>query len=181
MRWLVDAIHANVSRKLNLLEAVHFAIASWSDVPVHVIQNCWMKCKIVPASVMAELRQQRDYGSPVGEDDETELAQLMQNLDCTNSVEQYVTVDDNEPTNDDDEHQVEYPGEATPTEDSDEEPIVTASEALACCIQLQAFLSYCDGGAAGLEHLAPVTDLVRRQCNLRKRQSTILTFLSPSK
>ena len=61
VRWILDAIHIRIDRKLNILEAEGFAISSWEEVPDQVICNCWTKCATVGAVTMADLTQLRDY------------------------------------------------------------------------------------------------------------------------
>jgi DDE superfamily endonuclease len=33
VRWLLDALHAKITRKINILEAAKYAIESWEQVP----------------------------------------------------------------------------------------------------------------------------------------------------
>ena len=50
VQWLLDATHSIIGRKLDILEAVCFAISRWDGIPEQVICNCWRKCDILEAA-----------------------------------------------------------------------------------------------------------------------------------
>ncbi len=129
-------MHANVTRKINLLEAVRFTIASWGDVPGKIIRNCWIKCGIVPINMVLELNQQPDYTKSVDDEVDTVLAELMSSMGCSQSVEEFVEMDDDEQTTEEVVDAVEYSAQVNNESESDEEPVISASEALSCCLQL---------------------------------------------
>lgn len=178
VRWLLDALHAKVTHKINLLEAVRFAIASWDDVPANVIQNCWIKCGIVPINVVLDLNQQRDYAKPVDDEVDTALAELMSSLGCLQSVEEFVEMDDDEQTTEEVVDVVEYPAQVNNESESDEEPVISASEALSCCVQLQSYLACTDDCDDCAKHIAQITHVVRGHCQERKKQVPITSYFN---
>ena len=66
---------------------MRFAISSWEGVPEQVLRNCWSKCVIVGAVMMAYLTQLRDYNKRIGRSVEDELTKLMEGLTCAISVD----------------------------------------------------------------------------------------------
>ena len=78
VRWLLDAIHTRINRKLDILDAVRFAISSCEEVPEQVICNCWSKCDIVEAVTMAYLTQLPDYNKRIDISTEDELTKLVE-------------------------------------------------------------------------------------------------------
>ena len=97
VRWLLDADHTRIDQKLNILEAVRFAISSWEEVPKQVIRNCWRKFAIVGEVRMADFTQLHDYNKSIHRSVDDELTKLMSGLTCIVSVVDYIVVDDDEP------------------------------------------------------------------------------------
>uniref|UniRef100_M4BTK2 DDE-1 domain-containing protein n=1 Tax=Hyaloperonospora arabidopsidis (strain Emoy2) TaxID=559515 RepID=M4BTK2_HYAAE len=96
VRWLLDAFHTRIDRKLDILEDVHFTILSWEEVPEQVICNCWRKCVIVGAVTMDDLTQLCDYNKSINRYAEDELTKLMKGSSCGFSVGGYIDADDDE-------------------------------------------------------------------------------------
>uniref|UniRef100_M4BGG3 DDE-1 domain-containing protein n=1 Tax=Hyaloperonospora arabidopsidis (strain Emoy2) TaxID=559515 RepID=M4BGG3_HYAAE len=97
VRWLLDAIHIRIDRKLDILEVVRFTISSWEEVSEQVIRNCWSKCVIMGAVKMADLTQLRDYNKRIERFVEDEQTKHMEGLTCGVSVSEYIIADDDEP------------------------------------------------------------------------------------
>lgn len=171
-------MHAKLTRKINLLEAVRFAIASWDDVPANVIQNCWIKCGIVPINVVLDLKQQRDYSKPVDDEVDTELAELMSSMGCSQSVDEFVEMDNDEQTTEEVVDAVEYPAQLHDESESDEETVISASEALSCCMQLQSYLACTDDNDDCAKHITQITHIIRGHCQERKKQVPITSYFN---
>jgi hypothetical protein len=183
VRWLLDAIHAKIDRKLDILEAVRFAISSWEDVPDQVIRNCWCKCAIMDPTTIAELTQMRDYSKSVDQSVEGELATLMEGLSCDVTVAQYIDAEDDEPIECDQDTLERAAAADCADESADEsagesvdERTIPPSEALDCCLRLSSFLAMQHDSDEAIKRLSSITEHVRKQCSLRKTQSTIDSF-----
>ena len=135
MRWLLDAVHAGVTQKLNILEAIRFSIASWDEVPAQVIRNCWVKCDIIDAVGVARLNQLKDY-TPIAESVESELASLIASMDCSVSADEYIDADAEEPT-ESGSMEVERAADGQSDPDSEDEDPIRPSDALASCLRLR--------------------------------------------
>jgi DDE superfamily endonuclease len=146
VRWLLDAVHANLKRKLNMLEAVRFAITSWNEVPKEVIQRCWAHCGIVDGVTIALNAQDTDYRKPIDSETENELAMLMQGMEGMSSVvgvDEYVEADSDE--------QIECLSDVIERGDDDAEASSSDSEteaikvhpsvAIECCLTHHSLLS----------------------------------------
>ena len=180
MRWLLDALHAKVNRKINILEAIRFVISRWEDVPPQVIRNCWMKCDIVDGAMASTINQMGEYRNSVNKSVEDDLTSLMESLSCTRTVHEYIDVDDDESiegNNDTIERDTsssldaEEGGNAS---DNDVKP----TDALASCIQVSSFLSLQHDSDDIALKLASVIAYIRKQCALRKSQVRIDSFFN---
>ena len=145
VRWQLDAIEAQLTRKLNLLEAIDFCIESWRAVESEVIRRCWLSCNIVPPPMAAMLTQQNEYRRKGNSDStDAELANLMQQMGSSLTVEEYIGLEDSEMVHS--SHQPPQPAADGVEADSDssDEDVVTASQALNCCMMLQSYFRLLD-------------------------------------
>ena len=84
-------------QKVDILEAVCFAISSWEEAPEQVIPSCWSKCSTVGLVAMADLTQLNDYNKSIDGSVEDELTKLVKGLTCSVSVVNYISTDGDEP------------------------------------------------------------------------------------
>ncbi len=135
------------------------------------------KCGIVPINVVLELNQQPDYAKSVDDEVDTALAELMSRMGCSHSVEEFVEMDDDEQTTEEVVVAVEYPAQVNDESESDEELVISASEALSCCLQLQSYLVCTDDSDDWAKHIAQIT-LLRGHCQDRKKQVPITSYFN---
>jgi DDE superfamily endonuclease len=180
VRWQLDAMHSKLDRKINILEAIRFAISAWDEIPSQLIQNCWLKCDIADAITAAKHTQDKDYKRSICTSAEDELVGMMAAIGCTATVDEYVDADADEPiecdveeiervVDDDNEREID---------DSDDESEILPSDALACCMRLSAFFSRHEDSDETAKKLASITQHVRAVCEGRKTQSKIDAFFN---
>ena len=181
VRWLLDALHAKIDRKINILEAIRFAISSWEEIPAETIRNCWEKCDIVDAVTAATMAQQRNYHQALHRSVEDELATLMEALQCSMSISEYIDVDSEETIEGSDETIERCDSNGCGEQgggDSGDEAVMKPSDALASCMQLASFLALQHDSDEIAKKLASVTEYVRKQSALRKKQVEISSFFN---
>ena len=177
VRWLLDAFHTRIDRRLNILEDVHFTILSWEEVPEQVICNCWRKCVIVGAVTMDDLTQLREYNKRIDRSFEDELNKLMEDLTCGTSVGEDIGADDDEPIECDPDMIEHEAIENDNDGDRADEVTIGPSEALDCFLRLSPFRLLQHDSDELTKKLASITEHVRKHCSMRKAQCTMDAFL----
>ncbi|OWY99583.1 CENPB protein Homeodomainlike [Phytophthora megakarya] len=180
VRWCIDAFESNIKRKLNVFEAIQFSIDSWGDVSADCIRNCWVKARIVNAVVMAELRQAGNYSVTAEQKVIDNLANMLEGT----SVSEYLGVDADIDVHEFPENAINHHVAVVSDDEDDpeenESPPVSASTALAYCMELSHFFFQCEGDTKReQEMLQCLTMLARTQVVKRRRQTSLDKFLTP--
>ncbi|OWZ13682.1 CENPB protein Homeodomainlike, partial [Phytophthora megakarya] len=135
----------NIKRKLNVFEAIKFSIDSWGDVSAECIRNCWVKARIVNAEVMVELRQAGNYSVTAEQKVIDDLANMLEGI----SVSEYLGVDADIEVHEFPENGINQHIAAVSDDEDDpvenESPPVSASTALAYCMEFSYFFFQCEG------------------------------------
>ena len=93
VRWCLDAIEGGIKRKLDILEAVHFSIDCWRDVEAECIRNCWIKSRIMDATLMAEIRQAGDYTQATDKAVIDDIVSMLIGIEVHENVDDYLDID----------------------------------------------------------------------------------------
>ncbi|EGZ11465.1 hypothetical protein PHYSODRAFT_521014 [Phytophthora sojae] len=184
VRWCLDALEANITRKLNVLEAVQFSIDAWAGVTPTTITNCWVKTRILGGKMLGRTRADTDYIEEVSSNEMKELTAMLSRWEGAVSASEYLAVDEDVPVHESDVLVDEAAGSDAVSQDEQEEeeeqePAVQPAIALRHCMELAAFLLQC-GEQTDRERraLQTVTALDREATVKAKRQRTMHDFFT---
>ncbi|KAG4037072.1 hypothetical protein PC123_g27360, partial [Phytophthora cactorum] len=157
VRWCLDAVEADLTRTLNVLEVVQFSIEAWAG----------------------EVRNSGEYLDAIASEELAALSAMIKGLDVSVNASEYVAIDDEIDVHDPDA----IVGEATVSDDDDkpeeeEDNTIAPTLALKHCMELSAYLLQCGGDTDHARNgLQAVTALVRASTVKAKRQRTMREFL----
>ncbi|EGZ23521.1 hypothetical protein PHYSODRAFT_324719 [Phytophthora sojae] len=139
---------ANITRKLNVLEAVQFSIDAWAGVTPTTITNCWVKTRILGGKMLGRTRADTDYIEEVSSNEMEELTAMLSRWEGAVSASEYLAVDEDVPVHEPDVLVDEAAGSDAVSQDEQEEeeeqePAVQPAIALRHCMELAAFLLQC--------------------------------------
>lgn len=182
LRWCLDLVESNTERKLTLLEAIEFSIESWSSVDEQVIRNCWVKTGLIDALTTAEFQSNNDYrsSSTAFQRECAELAELMGALGIHAPIDDYIDAEAVEVVHEPPRADLECSESDASGGSSDHEPVVTAAEALRCCIQLRSYFSKLDQDTAQEQaQLSKLMESVRQRKAHTAKQRNLDCFFKP--
>ena len=133
-----------------------------------MIHNFRSKCAIVGAVTMADLTQLCDYNKRIDGPAEDELNKLMEGLNWSANVVDYIGADDDEPIDCDSDVREHEAIESDNDGDRADEVTIGPSEAIDCCLRLSPFLSLHHDSDELTKKMTSTTDHVRQQCSMRK-------------
>ncbi|KAE9020742.1 hypothetical protein PR002_g12449 [Phytophthora rubi] len=183
VRWCLDALEANITRKLNVLEAVQFSIDTGAGATPTTITNCWVKTRILGGTMLGRVCADTDYIEAVSGYEMEELTAILLKWEGAVSASEYLAVDEDVPVHEPDVIVDEVAGSDTVSQDvqeeEDQEPTIQPATALRHCMELSAFLLQC-GEQTDRERraLQTVTALVRETTVKTKRQRTMHDFFT---
>ncbi|KAG6580113.1 uncharacterized protein IUM83_15760 [Phytophthora cinnamomi] len=181
VRWCLDALEANITRKLNVLEAVQFSIDAWAGVTPTTITNCWVKTRILGGTMLGRVRADANYIEAVSGNEMEELTAILSKWEGAVSTSEYLAVDEDVPADEPDVIVDEAAGSDAVSQEEEEEEEHTIQPAIALrhCMELSAFLLQC-GEQTDRERrsLQTVTALVRETTVKAKRQRIMRDFFT---
>jgi hypothetical protein len=133
---------------IDLLTCISYVINAWKQVSEQTIKNCWAHTGIIPESVAATFRQEKEDAKKKRKKVETEIECLIEKV-CANdpkedrmSTSAYLSFENGLETEGEDENvEVDSDNEDDSDEEAVEESVLTHQQALQVITQLMTYAS----------------------------------------
>ncbi len=169
-------MEADLTRSLNLVEAIHYVLLSWDTIDQSLIRKCWLHCGIVNAPMSAQLRDEIDYKRNEIDSEMDELSDLMAQSTIQGSASELLDLESNVTVHDECTDVDNDEGSSSDSDAVEPEP-VKASEALKCCLTLSAFLLEAEEDTSDdIRMLNSVVAKVRSLSIQKRKQKSMTDF-----